>query len=86
MNKPYVRHKDDCGNLIELGPKENYLTEFPSQNRKARREVKQKHRFRGNNKGWNLSVGNSYKYARVIQHEFNKEGKPKQIEHNILLN
>jgi hypothetical protein len=83
MNNPYVKQYDDNGILSNpiVG---SYATEFPQLTRTDRRLPKQKKRFFGNGKQIPLVVGGKFKYLKVLQYAFNKEGNLKTIEHYIL--
>ena len=80
MNKPYVKEYNDQG-VVTNPIKGSFLTPSINGNRRDRRSVKQADRFRGNNKGHNLSVGPSYKYSRRIQCVLLSDGSIKKIKH-----
>ncbi len=84
-NKP---HRLDSSSVVsESGEirKVQYpiLSLFP--NRAARRSGKKSQRFYGESKNHHLTVTKDAKYLRFKQHELDKNGNRKVIEHYILV-
>lgn len=85
MNTPYVKEYNSDG-VVTNPIQGSYVTEFPQMNRKARRDGKQKKRFRGNGKNYPLSVLSSSKYVRLIQWAWNRNlERWNRIEHYQLV-
>lgn len=80
MNVPYVKKYDENGRVTNP-IKGSLISEFP--NRKERREELQKHRFYGESKNLHLTVKGAFKYLRLKQIEFTKQGQKKVIEHYL---
>ena len=78
MNQPYVKQFDSNGTL--LNPiKGMYLNESP--NRKERREIFNKPRFKGNGKNISLTIMPIGKFLRIRQVAKCKDGSINTIEH-----
>jgi len=81
INTPYVKTYSDDG-LLANPIKGNYLHNSP--NRRQRRQIKQKNRFHGESKNFHLTCEGKYSFARVKQHETDKEGNKKVILHYLV--
>lgn len=81
MNTPYVKQMDPTTGL-EIPLTESYISVEP--NRRQRRQHLNRPPLHGNNKGVHLTVLKTGKYKRVYQHETDKHGNKKTIEHYIL--
>lgn len=82
MNQPYVKHRDENGKVTNPIT-EGYKSEFP--NRRERRMHKNQPPFCGNGKNFHLTITEDgrYKYKRVRQIEFDKDGDKKILYHYI---
>lgn len=81
INKPYVKAYGSDG-LLANPIKGSYLHSSP--NRKQRRRIKQKNRFHGESKNFHLTCEGEYSFARVKQHETDREGNKKAILHYLV--
>ena len=83
LNKPFVKQFDKNGHQTnKLMPGDTYPSIYP--NRKSRRSAFKEDRFKGNNKGFNLTVTGTNKYLRQTQIIIDRAGNRRTIEHYIL--
>lgn len=80
-NIPYVKEYKDG---VLINPIKGSYLHTSSEGRNDRRAHLSKSSFRGNVNHISLTVNGKFKFARVVQHEFDSEGKAKQIIHYLI--